>query len=304
MILFISEQGIQSTHAFVLWYGYLLANTVQTIIIVTKQSYQGYINIGFWSRAPEPGPETDPDLHGARENQNQSVFILIWTLSWYEMLEMTHSLWMGPLSDVFANVPLAILQSFCGMFALQTSSGGSSVWAVWYQLIHVQSGFKCLSWSLKLRVPYVILPVPAIWLTVCSSEESINGDIMLAMKFCMSLIRVFHVWMLARAHIVFKVIHCGNYGGNLAGQQLVGNRDPFRVQTSLPAAPWELHQERGEEGNWGWVGWTQEAITICIEIGLTSASTPSPPYPKSDWTRQMLVEAESRDVGGGGGEGG
>lgn len=40
MILFISEQGMQSTHAFVLWYGYLLANTVQTIIIVTKQSYQ------------------------------------------------------------------------------------------------------------------------------------------------------------------------------------------------------------------------------------------------------------------------
>lgn len=153
--------------------------------------------------------------------------------------------------------------------------------------------------QLKLCVPYVILPVLAIWLTVCSSEESINGDIMLAMKFCMSLIRVFHVWMLARAHIVFKVIHCGNYGGNLAGQQLVCNRDPFRVQTSFPAAPWELHHEWGEEGNWGWVGWTQEVITICIEIGLTSVSTLSPPYPESDWTRQMLVEAESRDVGGG-----
>lgn len=47
------------------------------------------------------------------------------------------------------------------------------------------------------------------------------------------------------------------------------------------------------------MGWTQEVITICIEIGLTSVSTPSPPYPESDWTRQMLVEAESRDVGGG-----
>lgn len=90
MILFISEQGIQSTHAFVLWYGYLLANTVQTIIIVTKQSYQAAS--GTLTSAPEPGLETDSDLHGARENQNQSVFFLIWTLSWYEMLEMTHSL--------------------------------------------------------------------------------------------------------------------------------------------------------------------------------------------------------------------
>ncbi len=46
------------------------------------------------------------------------------------------------------------------------------------------------------------------------------------------------------------------------------------------------------------VGWTQEVITICIEIGLTSASTPSPRCPKPDWTQQMLVEVESRDGGG------
>lgn len=43
----------------------------------------------------------------------------------------------------------------------------------------------------------------------------------------------------------------------------------------------------------------QEVITICIEISLTSASTPSPFCPKPDWTQQMLVEVESRDGRGG-----
>ncbi|KAI4821187.1 hypothetical protein KUCAC02_029129, partial [Chaenocephalus aceratus] len=73
-----------------------------------------------------------------------------------------------------------------------------------------------------------------------------------------------------------------NDGGNPAGQQLVGNSDPFRVETSFPEAPWKLHQERDEdvEGRTG----TQEVITICIEIGLTSASTPSPLCPEPDWT--------------------
>lgn len=45
---------------------------------------------------------------------------------------------------------------------------------------------------------------------------------------------------------------------------------------------------------------TQEVIRICIEIGLTSASTPSVPCPKPDWTQQMLVEVEAGDGGGGG----
>lgn len=108
------------------------------------------------------------------------------------------------------------------------------------------------------------------------------------------------VWTLACTDIIFRLALCGNDGGNLAGQQLVCNRDPFRVQTSFPAAPWELHQERekkktGEGGG----DWTQEVITICIEIGLTSASTPSPLCPNPDWTQQMLVEVESRDGGGG-----
>lgn len=105
------------------------------------------------------------------------------------------------------------------------------------------------------------------------------------------------------AHIILMLVHFGNNGGNLAGQQIVSKRDSFRVQTSFPAAPWELHQETEEEEEWGKEGgWTQEVITICIEIGLTSASTPSPLCPKPDWTQQMLVEVESRDweVGGGG----
>lgn len=76
--------------------------------------------------------------------------------------------------------------------------------------------------------------------------------------------------MCERACIVFKVVHCRNYGGNLAGQQLVGNRDPFRFQTSFPAAPWELHEERGEEENWVWGlgevgGGGQEVIANCID---------------------------------------
>lgn len=107
------------------------------------------------------------------------------------------------------------------------------------------------------------------------------------------------VWTLACTDIIFRLALCCNDGGNLAGQQLVCNRDPFRVQTSFPAAPWELHQERekkktGEGGG----DWTQEVITVCIEIGLTPASTPSPPCPNPDWTQQMLVEVESRDRGG------
>lgn len=88
-------------------------------------------------------------------------------------------------------------------------------------------------------------------------------------------------------HIPVLVL-CGTAGGNLAGQQFVSNIDPFRAQTSFPEASWELHQERR----------TQEVITICIEIGLTSASTPSEPCPKPDWTQQMLVEVEPRDEGG------
>ena len=49
------------------------------------------------------------------------------------------------------------------------------------------------------------------------------------------------------AHVILCLIHCGNDGGNPAGQQLVGNSDPFRVETSFPEAPWKLHQERDED---------------------------------------------------------
>lgn len=54
-----------------------------------------------------------------------------------------------------------------------------------------------------------------------------------------------------------------------------------------------MHARGGVMGEW-----TQEVITICIEIGLTSASTPSPPCPKPDWIQQMLVEVESWGGGG------
>ena len=57
--------------------------------------------------------------------------------------------------------------------------------------------------------------------------------------------------MLARLILFSCSSTFGNNGGNLAGQQIVSNRDSLRVQTSFPAAPWELHQETEEGEEWG-----------------------------------------------------
>ena len=63
----------------------------------------------------------------------------------------------------------------------------------------------------------------------------------------------------------------------------------FRPLSQWPRG--SLERRRRNLESWVGVG-EQEVITICIELSLTSACTPSPHCPKSSWTQQMLMEAE------------
>lgn len=81
-------------------------------------------------------------------------------------------------------------------------------------------------------------------------------------------------------------ISCGEDGGNLTGQMLVG----IRFLTSFPATP------PGERGGGGQVMVEPGSRYNLTEIGLTSHPHPHPHHhPARDWTQQMFIEAESRD---------
>lgn len=81
-----------------------------------------------------------------------------------------------------------------------------------------------------------------------------------------------------------KVVSCGNNGGNLTGQMLLGNR----FLTSFPATPLGAQREREEKTE----GENRKSLPAERDwFDLTHL----PPCPDSDWMQQMLVEAESRD---------